>query len=91
MGWQGWVHLLASSLRLPGFNSRCLPLGLASASAVEAWFDNGRMHKKYTVQSALFGKDNFMVTVYPNIDYAFVVALIVILDDINTVSQSSST
>lgn len=50
-----------------------------------------QMHKKYTVQSALFGKDNFMVTVYPNIDYAFVVALIVILDDINTVSQSSST
>ncbi len=31
----------------------------------------------------LIGKDNFMVTVYPNIDYAFVVALIVILDPIN--------
>ncbi|XP_027929822.1 protein LURP-one-related 15-like isoform X2 [Vigna unguiculata] len=35
-----------------------------------------QMHKKHTV---LFGKDHFMVTVYPNIDYAFIVALIVIL------------
>jgi len=35
-----------------------------------------QMHKKHT---ALFGKDHFMVTVYPNIDYAFIVALIVIL------------
>ncbi|RDX86601.1 Protein LURP-one-related 15 [Mucuna pruriens] len=31
-----------------------------------------QMHKKHTVQSIAFGKDNFMVTVYPNIDYAFI-------------------
>ncbi|KAH7514715.1 hypothetical protein FEM48_Zijuj11G0120000 [Ziziphus jujuba var. spinosa] len=42
-----------------------------------------QMHKKHTVKSVLFGKDNFMVTVYPNMDYAFIVALIVILDGIN--------
>lgn len=42
-----------------------------------------QMHKKYTVQSIAFGKDNSMVTVYPNFDYAFIVALIVILDEIN--------
>ncbi|CAJ1809866.1 unnamed protein product [Sphenostylis stenocarpa] len=42
-----------------------------------------QMHKKHTVQSILIGKDNFMVTVYPNVDYAFIVALIVILDEIN--------
>ncbi|CAL0302591.1 unnamed protein product [Lupinus luteus] len=42
-----------------------------------------QMHKKHSVQSILIGKDNFMVTVYPNIDYAFIVALIVILDEIN--------
>ncbi|GMN40498.1 hypothetical protein TIFTF001_009717 [Ficus carica] len=41
-----------------------------------------QMQKKHTVQSVLFGKDNFMVTVYPNIDYAFIVALIVVLDEI---------
>lgn len=42
------------------------------------------MHKKQTtVQSIAFGKDNFMVTVHPNIDYAFVVALILILEEIN--------
>ncbi|RDX86584.1 Protein LURP-one-related 15, partial [Mucuna pruriens] len=42
-----------------------------------------QMHKKHTVQSILIGKDHFMVTVYPNIDHAFIVALIVILDEIN--------
>lgn len=41
------------------------------------------MHKKHTAQSLLLGKTNFMVTVYPGIDYAFIVALIVILDAIN--------
>ncbi|OMO50978.1 hypothetical protein CCACVL1_30092 [Corchorus capsularis] len=47
-----------------------------------------QMHKKHTVQSVLVGKDKFMVTVNPNIDYAFIVALIVILDGINTESKS---
>ncbi|KAB2621860.1 protein LURP-one-related 10-like [Pyrus ussuriensis x Pyrus communis] len=42
-----------------------------------------QMHKKHTVKSVLLGKDNFMVTVYPGIDQAFIVALIVILDEIN--------
>ena len=28
-----------------------------------------RMHEKMTVKSILIGKDNFTVTVYPNIDY----------------------
>lgn len=41
------------------------------------------MHKKQNIQSVLLGKENFSVTVYPNIDYAFIVALIVVLDDIN--------
>ncbi|XP_020236670.1 protein LURP-one-related 15 [Cajanus cajan] len=47
-----------------------------------------QMHKKHTVQSIAFGKDNFMVTVYPNMDYAFIVALILILDEINKDSQN---
>ncbi|KAK2361273.1 protein LURP-one-related [Trifolium repens] len=42
-----------------------------------------QMHKKHTVKSLLMGKDHFIVTVYPNVDYAFIVALIVILDEIN--------
>lgn len=49
-----------------------------------------QMHKKHTVQSILIGKDNFTVTVYPNIDYAFIVALIVILDEINHARSGSS-
>ncbi|XP_062166869.1 protein LURP-one-related 15-like [Alnus glutinosa] len=42
-----------------------------------------QMHKKETVKSILIGKDNFSVTIYPNVDYAFIVALVVILDGIN--------
>ncbi|KAK7845690.1 protein lurp-one-related 15 [Quercus suber] len=46
-----------------------------------------QMHKKQTVQSIVMGQDNFSVTIYPNIDYAFIVALIVILDEINQESK----
>ncbi|XP_071741435.1 protein LURP-one-related 10-like [Rutidosis leptorrhynchoides] len=42
-----------------------------------------QMHKKHTVQSIALGKDTFAVTVYPNVDYAFIVALVVILNAIN--------
>lgn len=42
-----------------------------------------QMHKKHSAQSILLGKDTFGVTVYPNVDYAFIVALIVILEEIN--------
>ncbi|ESQ40037.1 hypothetical protein EUTSA_v10014621mg [Eutrema salsugineum] len=42
-----------------------------------------QMHKKHTVQSVFLGKDNFSVTVYPNVDYAFIASLVVILDDVN--------
>ena len=41
------------------------------------------MHKKRSVGSLVLGKDKFMVSVYPHVDYAFIVALIVILDEIN--------
>ncbi|AES79715.2 LURP-one-like protein [Medicago truncatula] len=42
-----------------------------------------QMHKKHTIQSILIDKDHFAVTVYPSVDYAFIVALIVILNEIN--------
>ncbi|KAL3633361.1 hypothetical protein CASFOL_000585 [Castilleja foliolosa] len=41
------------------------------------------MHKKHNAQSVLLGRDTFGVTVYPNVDYAFITALIVILEEIN--------
>ncbi|KAJ7947175.1 LURP-one-like protein [Quillaja saponaria] len=41
------------------------------------------MQKKDSVSSFLFGKDTFMLTMYPNIDYAFIVTVIVILDEIS--------
>lgn len=41
------------------------------------------MRRKYTVSQVLMGRDTFTVTVYPGVDYAFIVALVVILDEIN--------
>ncbi|KAF5471467.1 hypothetical protein F2P56_008255 [Juglans regia] len=43
-----------------------------------------QMHKEITLRcSVLTGKDKYSVTVHPNVDHAFIVALIVILDDMN--------
>ncbi|KAL3826181.1 hypothetical protein ACJIZ3_022210 [Penstemon smallii] len=42
-----------------------------------------QMKKKHTAQSIVLGKDTFGVTVYPNVDYAFIVALVAILHEIN--------
>ncbi|MCL7021519.1 hypothetical protein MKW94_005521 [Papaver nudicaule] len=43
----------------------------------------GQMHKKETVQSIVLGKDTYSITIYPNVDYAFIVALCVVLNEIN--------
>ncbi|KAL7095185.1 hypothetical protein ACP275_10G008200 [Erythranthe tilingii] len=43
-----------------------------------------QMHRNHSAKSILLGKDNFGVTVYPNVDYAFIVLLVVILEEINT-------
>ncbi|KAG9147936.1 hypothetical protein Leryth_003530 [Lithospermum erythrorhizon] len=43
----------------------------------------GQMHRKHTVESVALGKDTFSVTVTPGIDYAFVVALVAILNEIH--------
>ncbi|OMP07995.1 hypothetical protein COLO4_06872 [Corchorus olitorius] len=48
-----------------------------------------QMHEKHTVQNVLGGKDEFMVTVNPNIDYAFIVALIVALDGIHAAAMQA--
>ena len=41
------------------------------------------MRKVHSITNVVFGKDKFLVTVYPNVDYAFIVTLIVILEEIN--------
>ncbi|KAI3912634.1 hypothetical protein MKW92_028859 [Papaver armeniacum] len=48
-----------------------------------------QMKKKHTVDSVVLGKDTFNVTVYPNIDYAFVIALITVLDAVNDARAES--
>ncbi|KAG8373495.1 hypothetical protein BUALT_Bualt11G0030100 [Buddleja alternifolia] len=42
-----------------------------------------QMHKKHTVGSIVLGKDTFGVTVNPQVDCAFIVAIVVILNEIN--------
>ncbi|KAG6640288.1 hypothetical protein I3843_10G154800 [Carya illinoinensis] len=46
-----------------------------------------KMEKETTIGNALIGKDKYSVTVCRNVDYAFIVALIVILDDMNHISD----
>ncbi|KAI7745089.1 hypothetical protein M8C21_017789 [Ambrosia artemisiifolia] len=41
------------------------------------------INKKQTNQLMAFGVDNYTITVYPNVDYVFVVALTAILNEIN--------
>ncbi|PKA54062.1 Protein LURP-one-related 15 [Apostasia shenzhenica] len=48
-----------------------------------------RMNREYTVKNIVLGKDAFGVTIYPRVDYAFIIALIVLLDEVNE-SRSAS-
>ena len=48
------------------------------------------IHKKHMFKALCLGKDNFMVAMHQKMHYAFIVALIVILDEINQDSQGSS-
>ncbi|XP_039010679.1 protein LURP-one-related 10-like [Hibiscus syriacus] len=41
------------------------------------------MHKSQSVKSLVINADNYEITAYPNVDYAFIIALVVILDEIN--------
>ncbi|KAI3462177.1 hypothetical protein Pfo_018840 [Paulownia fortunei] len=50
---------------------------------VGSWLERSCMHKKHTFGSIVLGKDTFEVIVYPQVDYAFIVALVVILYEIN--------
>ncbi|CAN6203454.1 unnamed protein product [Urochloa humidicola] len=42
-----------------------------------------QMKRKFTVSNVLLGKDTFSVTVFPNVDYVFITALVVILDEVH--------
>ncbi|GMI93056.1 hypothetical protein like AT5G01750 [Hibiscus trionum] len=41
------------------------------------------MYRNHNLKSLVINADNYGITAYPNVDYAFVVALVVILDEIN--------
>ncbi|XVF29667.1 hypothetical protein REPUB_Repub15cG0141600 [Reevesia pubescens] len=58
------------------------------------WYESGctiyageniiaQVHRKHNLQSIIFEADTYGVTAYPNVDYAFIVALVVVLDEIN--------
>ncbi|KAL5715125.1 hypothetical protein ACHQM5_016995 [Ranunculus cassubicifolius] len=42
-----------------------------------------KMHKDHNIKSHVLGADTFSLTIYPNVDYAFIVALIVVLYEVN--------
>ncbi|CAB4315313.1 unnamed protein product [Prunus armeniaca] len=42
-----------------------------------------QMHKQVGVKNRVLGKDAFSVTVYPQVDFGFIVAVVVILHEIN--------
>ncbi|WCJ27955.1 hypothetical protein M5689_009668 [Euphorbia peplus] len=42
-----------------------------------------QMHRGHNLATAFLDTENFVVTTYPNVDYAFVMALVVVLDEIN--------
>ncbi|KAK9290670.1 hypothetical protein L1049_008843 [Liquidambar formosana] len=48
-----------------------------------------KMHRKHNCASYFLGKHKFMLEVQPNIDHAFIVALVVFLDDIHSGGQDS--
>ncbi|CAH9101147.1 unnamed protein product [Cuscuta epithymum] len=52
--------------------------GGSESSAIVA-----QMHKKHMAGRTAAGKVNFWMAVHPNVDYAFIVSLVVILEDIH--------
>ncbi|XP_026405573.1 protein LURP-one-related 10-like [Papaver somniferum] len=47
------------------------------------------MHKEKTVQGKVLGKDTFSVTIHPNVDYAFIIALRVVLDEMEKADKGA--
>lgn len=42
-----------------------------------------QMHKEHGIKNRVLGKEVFSVTVYPQVDFAFIVAVVVVLHEIN--------
>ncbi|KAL5728132.1 hypothetical protein ACHQM5_001254 [Ranunculus cassubicifolius] len=47
-----------------------------------------KVHTKHSAESEVPGQDTFMVTVYPHVDYAFIVSLLVVLNEVEAVRRS---
>nr|CAB3452418.1 unnamed protein product [Digitaria exilis]CAB3456127.1 unnamed protein product [Digitaria exilis]CAB3503297.1 unnamed protein product [Digitaria exilis] len=43
-----------------------------------------KMHRQHNVTSTVLGTDHYDVTVFPNVDYVFISALVVILQELHT-------
>lgn len=42
-----------------------------------------QMNRKFTLSNVLLGKDTYNVSVFPHVDYVFIAALVMILDEIH--------
>ncbi|KAJ4814792.1 LURP-one-like protein (DUF567) [Rhynchospora pubera] len=49
-----------------------------------------QMSRQFEIRDVLLGRDTYRVTVYPNVDYAFIVAIIVIINELHRSSGSNS-
>nr|XP_043638510.1 protein LURP-one-related 15-like [Erigeron canadensis] len=58
------------------FEKRCTVFAGESTTVI------AEMSKKLNVQNIAFGVDTYTITVYPNVDYAFIVAIMAILNEI---------
>ena len=43
-----------------------------------------QMHRQHTATSVVLGTDHYSLTVFPNVDYVFISALVVILQEFHT-------
>ncbi|CAN6213583.1 unnamed protein product [Urochloa humidicola] len=73
------------TMRCSGFEERSCDFYLGNSSTKIA-----EVRRHLFPAGALFGMEEFSVTVFPNVDYVFIIALIVMLSDIHKAERDSS-
>jgi len=61
------------------FNERACSFYLGNTNTLIA-----QMHRQHTATSVVLGTDHYSLTVFPNVDYVFISALVVILQELHT-------
>ncbi|EER98231.1 protein LURP-one-related 10 [Sorghum bicolor] len=72
-------HEVCDFMMKGSFNERSCSFYLGNSNILIA-----KMHREHTATSMVLGTDCFSLTVFPNVDYVFIAALVVILQEIHT-------